>query len=433
MKKYMYFFRIDIRLDSILRISGDGDDAYNLVTNGEGEYIIPSTGIAGAVKNYVNSAYPNECARLFGDRDNDSSVIYYDVICSNVNIEARKGICIDGRYGVAENKKLFTNYYIGQGMECELKIQCNVGKEDSAIIKDIIGDVAAAIESGRIRFGAKKTNGAGIFAVKNAVYTCLDMTNDDDRRNYIDHNILSLFEQCKDKLEVNSSSMDEWNSYILEARIPNGLIVKSGDREDGASVNMSREIDNKAEYYIPASTIKGIVRSYSEKIAGYLDISHDKVTDVFGNDTSEKDEINAGSVYADDCILRKAVTTKYNRIKVDRWLGSTISGAKAVDMVVSTEGNNTVSVRVSVDGSKYRSEDKEKLWKYANAFVYLTLRDIGLGKLPIGSGDAVGYGRLEGVNLIINGRKCPIDYEHKKVDASECESELIDFLRVLEV
>ena len=63
-QRYMYFIRLSLRLDSILRISGEGDSAYELVKNGDDEYILPSTGIAGVIKNYVQAEYP-ECEVYF--------------------------------------------------------------------------------------------------------------------------------------------------------------------------------------------------------------------------------------------------------------------------------------------------------------------------------------------------------------------------------
>jgi CRISPR/Cas system CSM-associated protein Csm3 (group 7 of RAMP superfamily) len=428
----MYFFRISLKLDSVLSISGGGDDEYNLVKNGEGRYIIPSTGIAGAIKNYINSDCPEECVKMFGDIGHHSIVTYYDAVCENVNIETRKGICIDDRYGVAENRKLFTRYYIGQGMECELKIQCNIDDKNRENIIRTIKQIAGAIKLGRIRFGSKKTDGAGVFSVKDISYMVLDMANDKERKYYIETDILSIFKVCEDKLSCDDIKISNWRSYVLEAKIPNGLLVKSGERENGASVNMSKEIDGNAECYIPASTIKGIIRSYSEMIAKYMNISNDCLVQIFGNDNTEKTNMKASTVYVDDCILRNTVTTRYNRIKVDRWLGSTISGAKTVDEVVSTNGEDVVSLRVSIDRSRYAESD-EILWKYANAFVFLALRDLGLGKVSIGSGNAVGYGRLEGVNLRINDKVCPIDYKNKKVDASSYETELVDILNSLEV
>lgn len=430
--RYMYFFRISLKLDSILRISGGGDDEYNLVKNGDGRYIIPATGIAGAIKNYIKSECPKDCQELFGDMGHDSVVTYYDSICENVNIETRKGICIDARYGVAEDRKLFTNYYIGQGMECELKIQCNVEDKDREKTVQTIKKIVAAISSGRIRFGSKKTDGAGVFQVTGAVHTILDMADDKDRSYYIENNVLSIFLDCKEPLVSDDSKMSNWRSFVLEAKIPNGLLVKSGDRENRASVNMSKEVDHKKEYYIPASTIKGIIRSYSEKIAEYMKIPSDNLTVIFGNDNAEKKEMRAGTVYVEDCVLKNAVATRYNRIKVDRWLGSTINGAKTVDEVVSTKEDDTVSLRVSIDRSRYK-ENEDILWKHANAFVFLALRDIGIGKVAIGSGNAVGYGRLEGVNIRINDKDCPIDYENRKIDASSCEAELVDILKSLEV
>ena len=431
-KRYMYFFRISLKLDSILKISGGGDEEYNLVKNGDGRYIIPATGIAGTIKNYIKSEFPMECQELFGDMEHDSVVTCYDAICENVNIEARKGISIDNRYGVAENKKLFTNYYIGQGMECELKLQCNIDDKKHEDIVRVIKQIAAAISSGRIRFGSKKTDGAGVFKVMGVVYTILDMADDKDRSYYIDNNVLSIFKDCKEQLLYDDVKMSNWRSYILEAKLPDGLLVKSGDREKGASVNMSKEIEGKEEYYVPASTIKGIIRSYSVKIAEYMNISSDYLTVIFGNENVEKKDMRAGTVYVDDCVLKNVVTTRYNRIKVDRWLGSTINGAKAVDQVISTKGEDTISFRVSIDRSRYKEND-DKLWKYANAFVFLALRDIGMGKVSIGSGDAVGYGRLEGVKIRINDKVCPIDYENRKIDASSCETELVDILKSLEV
>lgn len=442
--QYIYYAKLSLRLESILRIAGESEEHFELVTNGEGQYIIPATGIAGAMKHYLSeeskysegSKYTQkDVEELFGGQEHSSIFCFYDAECNNVKLEQRRGIRLNSRYGVAENRGLFSQYYIGQGMTCSLCMQAHVDEEKRELVQNIIQSVTAAIAGHRIVFGSKKSNGAGEFSVSSAKMRCLDLKNEEDRKCYLDNTELEIFEECKEEICYDQSAESMMcNEYSLQAKIPDGLLVKSGEREKGAAVNMSHEIEGEKVYYIPGSSIKGIIRSYAEKIADYLKVEKDSLTAIFGTSqdgtakaAGENADRQAGSVYVSDCTIWNAVETPYNRIKVDRWLGSTISGAKMVENVISTKENQSISIQVRIDKSRL----DENQWKMANAFVYLALRDLGIKRISLGSGNSVGYGRLLGEKLVVNGIECPIDRD--QINIGECESEILGYLKALEV
>ena len=441
-ERYMYFFRLPMELTSMLRIAGE-DGTSELVQDGEGQYILPATSIAGAVKSYIQKEFPAECSNVFGDENGDSKAYFYDSVCENVQFEKRIGIRIDGRTGTVKKGQLYNQYFIGQGMRCVLKIQFSVNEDKQDVVLEMMKSLISAINSKRLRFGGKKVNGAGAFSVNNAKYRVLDMQDDNDRRDYIDMDILSQFDRCNIVLDssdrINSLAETRWISYQLNVDIPNGLLVRSGGRDSGtgsSALNMSKMVDGTERYYIPASTIKGLVRAQATRIGRLVGIDDTTLQLIFGHDGSSETNPIAGAVYAEDCLINKATETVYHRLKIDRLTGAGINGALLGEKVVGTLPQSNTMIQLEVDWERLASNDSqngERLWKLANALVFLTLRDLGLGRLAIGSGESVGYGYMEASTLKINDSVCVFDSDARTINVGECETTIKSWLAELEV
>lgn len=339
--------------------------------------------------------------------------------------------------------------------------------------------------------------------------------------------------------EASGSSEPE-GTFILKANIPNGLLIKAGagtleKADDQGAQNAAQNTrnyeqgsktmnDNQPEVdeamkswrweraeasdektgerisrpIIPATTIRGLLRAYGEKVAAFFQIPDESIKTIFGFTPDSEKSMDAGSgarsargaaldisddelaataesssaeakkmrsmVTAQDCVIKNYVRTEYHRIKVDRWTGGTISGAKLTQGVLSTalatvsdsgsasgvesEPSITLTVRVNPrlknqfqtdrnatafenhpagrldpeesersmdtfenstvsggfvsgdhDGSDAAETEPKSLYSLACGLVFLALRDLGLGLLPVGSGNNVGYGRLHGTEL----------------------------------
>ena len=94
--RYVFYGIINLELDSVLHIGGGDDASFYMAVNGEDHYIIPSSGIAGAVGHAIRMI-DADASVLLGDAEHHSSIYFYDAVCEDVRLEHRTGIKIDNR------------------------------------------------------------------------------------------------------------------------------------------------------------------------------------------------------------------------------------------------------------------------------------------------------------------------------------------------
>lgn len=433
-KQYVFYGKGKIRLASFLHIGGEDESSLNLVTDGGGQYILPATSISGSVKAYFRKkSFDTEHYLGWTDEEQgagtDSKIYYYDAVCSHVQLEERNGIRMDAAHGVAEENGLFKQYFIGQGMETEICFQAFLDSEaECNDVQLFYTELFAGIQKGSLSFGAMKNNGAGIFQVIETGSKILNLADKKDFLIYLSgvNNVLRLLSyeswiKSENEQPVFASVEKGITEFELTAEIPDGLIIKSGeilprirvgsDIRKVNAVNVTKEIDGSSCYYIPGSTIKGTVRGYAQKVCNTFGIPEEVMVQIFGGTPDRK--VNRGYVKAHDVLVPQPQTTVYNRIKIDRWLGSVIKGAKMEQEVISTQNGNAIKIRVVTEETENQNS------KLMNALVYLALRDIGLGLVTIGSGSSVGLGRLKGKELRIGNYKA--DFENMQIVFDEKE------------
>ncbi len=416
--RYVLYGKIKLTLDSVLHIGGSDNTSFKMAVDSNGKYILPSSGIAGAVGHAVRKMVP-EAAEFLGDTDHDSKVYFYDAVCENAGIERRVGISIDDRYGTVGSGALINMDYVSPGMRTEICMQGFASTEEELdIIKDIFKAAGTGLASGNILLGAKKASGAGRFKVdenseKQPVgqMLVLDLYNKKERVQYL-QGVEACFASCSEELVFPDISEKGWDTYILTADAPSGILVAGGNGEGIADkVNMYRLVRDgeEKEYFIPGTTIKGYLLAYGRMAARALNVSGAVLDEIYGCKGSGLDQNgemtgNQSRIFVRDCLIREPGKTIHNRIKIDRWLGSAVNGAKMNSEVLYTGEKAPISIEVSVS-----DELEDSVRDLANGLIYLALRDLGAGLTTIGSGSSIGRGRLKGRALSIKGSECPFD------------------------
>ena len=427
--RYVFYGIINVKLSGHLHIGGEDEAAFSMVTDGDGEYILPAGTIAGVVRKGVSLAEP-ALANLFGDKDNESNVWFYDSPLSDVKVEKRSGTRIDSGSGTAAGGSLHTMYFIGDGAKARIRMQ---GFADSTGEKEAL--IAAfktavnGIDAGVITFGAKRSSGAGTFEVIDAASTVLDVNKKEDLEQYLE-GVDVCFEKCTDIYNPEKGFTSGGTMFELEAMIPSGILVASGERSEAADkANITRIKEEREIAFIPGTTIKGMLRDYSRKVIKSLGLDKHILTDLYGEEDN-KAEKAAGRVKTEDCDIISPNKLVYNRIQIDRWLGGTIESKK---MDAELIGTNKEPVRIKVWITQSKDSRAEKIGK---ALVFLALRDLGTGLLSLGSADSIGWGRFAGKNLTINGQTCTFEEDsasgHRFVRCGELEEEVKAWLKALE-
>lgn len=440
--QYVLYGKIELELLSFLHVGGEDESAFSLVTDGSGRYILPATSIAGSVKTWLSQCgFPVEM--YLGDDQNEDSgsrVYYYDGICRNVTIERRNGIRIDKRYGTADGDGFHTAYHIGQGMRTELCLQAFAADEGEAgDLAEMFEAIAGGIQAKRLTFGGKRSNGAGVFRVTGTGRCLLNLADGNDFRKYLT-GVGSIFSEISCETPVRPDAAIDGGPqahcmiFELTAEIPDGLIVKSGEHGQMAKtffglqemhdVNMKKNVDGRSCYYVPGSAVKGVIRSCAERTADYFGIPETLMQQLFGGTV---DNVKyRGHMRVHDILVTDPCCSVVNRIQIDRWLGGVIQGAKMNMEVIATKPESPMIIRVQTD-----MED-EWQYKLLNGLVFLALRDMGLGLVPVGSGSSIGLGRLAGRELKIGGHI--IHFKDKRLvfeDGGEGEMMIMEWLQAL--
>jgi CRISPR/Cas system CSM-associated protein Csm3 (group 7 of RAMP superfamily) len=180
--------------------------------------------------------------------------------------------------------------------------------------------------------------------------------------------------------------------------------------------------DGFNQYIIPGSTLKGLWRSQAKKILTTINKDVSIVEDIFGTDSgSNKREsvLRRGNVFVQDTFILDYKEVHCHRIKIDRFTGGTMDGAKFDEKPI----NGTVSMQLM-----YKKSKDEKINHAAYALLLLTAREIALGNISIGSGNNVGYGRINGNEIVFKDgtNRMRIEFEDSKPIMSPDDQKIVD-------
>lgn len=458
---------IDVQLMSALHI-GDGNDKVksqegsnaaesSIAVDGEGHYILPATSIAGVSLHYIrgiDSAMTAQALRLLGNDHvlqgrkelQESRVYYYDARCSHVQIEWRSGVRMDHARGTAKDEKLYRKRYMSPGMTATIDLQLFISEGEEDLAHWIIEQIARGYHTGKIAMGMRTSTGNGRFCVTKARYLDVDLTQEAGLRQYLQGVCACRTMAAANGIPLDYTSdantvSDNVDTYVLTAYCPEGLLIKSGEQQeqvDAANVfyTMAGDIDKEGNpirhYYIPGTSIKGILRTYAERLYAVMHLNTAELDYLFGTLPDHKGKKRAGCIRTFDTDLENVSPMIHNRIKVDRFLGSVVNGAKMEEEILCIPNNHAFSLRVMIDHSLLQSKTNEQqpdpvtLQRHAQAVIFLALRDLGTGRVTLGSGSSIGHGRLQGTTLtrnqaqyIITGDqiKCEQEAETKTVEA----------------
>jgi len=429
-RTYNYVFELEIKLKNIspLRI-GTGEDEKILLTE-DNKSLIFGSSICGAVKSYLMNVHKKEkVEKFFGytkEEDDGNggkkevhieSKIYFSDMISNKDISGKRierdGIRVNTNLGSTLDKGKYKSVFIEKGNEYKLRIKVFIDIKEAEGLKDLLKSIVNGINKKQILFGADKTKGFGVFEVTEANYIEFDLKK--DMESYLKRNILKKDEmesfdyenrKILDELGNISFTGDIKDSFLLKGEMKSETYKDSNGKNKTKKVQYSYE-EGENKYIIPSGTIKGSMRAYIEKILNTIE--HNKkeklITDLFGHKAEEKEQKNykMGKLIIEDCQitkikdLEKIEETEYHRIKIDRFTGGAINGALINEKrLVKGEVNLKFRIRKCLN-------DDEK------ALILLYLRDLGLGKIVLGSNGNVGSGRINGKSIEIDGIKIDLN------------------------
>lgn len=396
--------------------------------------LINGTSIAGAFRKFLESKENNIFSKVFSNDGEISSVYFYDSYSleeiKNEDLKLRDHVKIDYKSSTSLDGCLFSKYHISEGKQFDIAFEIRAFKMDDEIYDELctlIEDFIYLLSEGKITLGSNTTFGFGEFKAVGDLYEKeFDLSKKEELDEYLSSEKIEKKNLIKaNKREVDSEEIEiNFRGYCEDGFIVRGKVGKEPTSESNKEKSVQNSYFEDEFYVIPASTIKGVVRSYIYKI--YETLNKEDLTDIdkiFGNrDKENKDKIKGKVVFHDVKVsmVKDENIQTYNRIKIDRFTGGAAEGGIFSENLVIANEKNPIEIKITL------KEGSDK----ALALILLTLRDIGFGYISLGSGDGVGYGIFKGISISINGGK----YKSYKVDfksATELKGDLDVFEEII--
>lgn len=385
LKNNKFIKEIRLNLENISPLHIGGENGEVLIEKENSLVYIPGTTIAGAFRAYLKGVSYENIDQLFG-KDKISKVFFYDSYQKLNAMEVRPAVKINSEYGVEENK--FERDFIAQGHNFSVKIE--IFAEDEKSFKDFeraIYTAIAAMNNGDITLGSYKSTGAGQFTVLSLKESNIDLTTKLGLFDYLKSNNKFIDRKIDDINKLAFESKDI--TFLLKGDLETPILIKGEDVMDEKRADGENMKNAKGDYIIPGTSLKGILRAEAERILSYLN-KEELEEKIFGSKGNNKNKKNS-KIKCFDSIIEEPKVAKYNRIKIDKFTGGVVNGAKMDDDVV--QGKVRLESKLSLGD--------ENLEKKATALIALIFRDIAMGNLSLGGGFSIGRGRVKGEQLTI--------------------------------
>lgn len=248
---------------SPLHIGGIGNDPtvdLTLAVNGQGQYYIPGTSLAGAIR-----ASLKDDENLWGSQDQASYVIVEDSSLPLI-AEIRSGVSLDRHWGTAAEQLLYDRAVIPKGTAFDLHLTVEIPHGSNLAeqqARTAVETLITALTAGDIRFGAAKTRGLGRVKLgEDYIYRQQQLLTFEG--------ILSALEKDGNRLPKpkNCSLIKQQQLHITINWKPTApLMVKAS--QEGLQVNilpLVSAVGNEMAMVLPGSSIKGALRFHAERI-----------------------------------------------------------------------------------------------------------------------------------------------------------------------
>jgi len=337
----------------------------------------------GSIKNNLVN---EERKSLFGVDEGkeyiESKIMISDMVGNNLKkIKKRPGIRVNQDLGSALDGGLYEDYCIEPESIFEFRLEAKLTSKEKKLFDETVDEIIESIGNGRILFGKNRTKGYGKFKIEKLERKDFNLRKKEELRDYLDWNDKSEYEE----VPIKEDWLDS-NTIIFKGKLKGSFLIK-GEIEG----KIQKSYKENERFIIPSGTLKGSIRSYSEKILNILGKEKKEkdeiLSELFGHSPDESKEFKMGKLIIEDSEIKENGEKKYSRIKIDRFTGGVINGALFQEERI-VKGEITLKIRI-----RKELEDREK------ALLLLYLRDLGQEKISLGSGASVGNGRVVGEKI----------------------------------
>jgi CRISPR/Cas system CSM-associated protein Csm3 (group 7 of RAMP superfamily) len=424
--------------------------------------LLTGSSITGALRNYLHEydrgynvrEYRNELAtKLFGDlfayedeknlsekeklklreKDNQSLLIINDAVSkAPIQAELRDGVKIDSLTRTAENKAKYDLELLKAGTEFNLSFELLIDKDtDEDTLKKALAVALRGLQAtegsknGEISIGTKKRRGFGRCHVKEWQVWEFDMTNPNQRLQWLTLDrdwaqsytkLSNISESIETALKVQLYPKYKRDRLTIEATfiLASPLLIRSVQVSTDKApdvVHLKSRRDEELKPILSGTALTGALRHRAEKIINTLTqgkkqlLTEQIVNEIFGfvkdknqklesTNNEQKKKAKASRLTVDESIIEGATKDNdlvQNRIAIDRLTGGALHGALFNEQPIFGSENTKLEIKLELR----QPEDSEI------GLLLLLLKDLWTGDLPVGGTSSIGRGRLQGKEAII--------------------------------
>lgn len=347
----------------------------------------------------------------FSDGFFDRAAVYTE-LRPRVRIDRKTGTCqavqIKGS-GISSGQK-FEMEYVAAGSVFGFDIY--LYEKEKSYQKEI-ERALSALQSGSIQLGGQKSNGCGYVSLQSVKKSEYDMKDKDDRRMWADET--KQANEIQPELVKAAETADNRTHFMLTGKTKGSILVKAlcvkdydQDAPDAENIR-----NHKQEYIIPASSVKGAIRSRMEKICAYKGMGSEIIDMIFGKNDAGEQKGNLGCVRFYDCVIGDIEENdrmpSQKRIHIDKFTG----GVMYSGLFSEKAAYGTIKLEVDITGD---GDAKAK------GLLLLALRDLAVGIMPLGGGSSIGRGYIDGKALTMKDgaqQMAEIDFINNKITDDE--------------
>lgn len=427
-------FKVPVELKSPLRIGCGYDDGITdllVLKSADGRPLVPATSLAGVLRQQIRELYDERLADLcFGQIDDSKkakaeigqSRIYVDDLILDIAGEGylhRDGVAIDDYTGIGIDGAKFDYEAVDRGASGTLQMEITLRAADieeaqaldsrvfrhpdAADFWDDFDKTLADILYTGIHVGSLTAKGFGLLtsASEEVPFYTFDFSKPGEFYKWLDY--LDAGQQTDYQLPDSSASYrpervqypEDTLVMDLQFGLKSSLLVRdynAGGQSDSSVISV--QMKNHDDFVIPGTTIKGVIRHRAQHLLRQIfpdsEHSQDFINHLMGYANESKGVGQQSHLMVHEAYIPSSQVRlhKQTRNRIDRLTGGTIEGALFSEAPIWR--NKDFSAPVHFKWRVKKCRDREA------GLLFLVMRDLWMGNVPIGGGAAIGRGVLQG-------------------------------------
>ena len=424
-----------LQLDSPLLI-GSGTETENrkneadihILRDKKERPFVPGTSLAGVLRNWLAEQNADAADKLFGfiikgknknnEQDTQSAIAISDVVFKNEDTEVvvRNGVSIDSYTGTGIKGAKYDYEVLERGAKGDFKMVITIREYQEKQLPNLhalVQLLADKLCSG-IRVGALTSKGFGNVSVPDMTVDCYDFRKKENVKRWL------LKQDAVTRYAGKKLVEDTVNTLLIDGEfsLQTSLLIRNQDVDERVNDTVQLAavpLQSKAEYLIPGTSLKGVLRHQAEKILTALQKPESWLDDLMGyskdSENQKKSRFITNEVYFKKGVKESIQT----RNRIDRFTGSTIENALFANKALWQEQQGLPVLHVHFEIQECKN------WE-AGLALFL-LKDLWNGKIALGGDKSVGRGLLQGhsATVMFKGKKYRIG-ENGQTDSETRET-----------